>query len=135
MRSILAIAIVIGLAPLHARAGEPDIRTVHGAVLCTTPFQLRKATVAADRDEAQRGSGELCAFQRDHRPQFTPSHQRAWSWSQAPQHPSPARPARPEFREQPRPKADKDRSGFFAAHLPTKIDDQPARLRKRIQGN
>jgi len=54
MRSILAIAIVIGLAPLHARAGEPDIRTVHGAVLCTTPFQLRKATVAAHRDEAQR---------------------------------------------------------------------------------
>jgi hypothetical protein len=46
MRSILAIAIVISLAPLHARAGEPEIRTVHGAVLCTTPFQLRKAAVA-----------------------------------------------------------------------------------------
>ena len=54
MRSILAIAIVISLAPLHARAGVPEIRTVHGAVLCTTPFQLRKAAVAAHRDEAQR---------------------------------------------------------------------------------
>jgi hypothetical protein len=47
-------AIVIGLAPLHARAGDLDIRTVHGAVLCATPFQLRKAIVAAHRDEAQR---------------------------------------------------------------------------------
>jgi len=54
MRCVLPIAIVIGLVPLHARAGELDIRTVHGAVLCTTPFQLRKATVAARRDEAQR---------------------------------------------------------------------------------
>jgi hypothetical protein len=54
MRSALSIAIVIGLAPLHAGAGQLDIRTVHGAVLCTTPFQLRKAIVAAHRDEAQR---------------------------------------------------------------------------------
>src|SRR5437660_5713309 len=50
MRSVLPIAIVIGLAPLHARAGDLDIRTVHGAVLCATPFQLRKAIVAAHRD-------------------------------------------------------------------------------------
>jgi hypothetical protein len=54
MRCVLPIAIVIGLAPLHARAGDLDIRTVHGAVLCATPFQLRKATVAAHHDEAQR---------------------------------------------------------------------------------
>jgi hypothetical protein len=53
MRCVLPIAIVIGLAPLHARAGELDIRTAHGAVLCATPFQLRKAIVAAHRDEAQ----------------------------------------------------------------------------------
>jgi hypothetical protein len=54
MRCVLPIAIVIGLAPLHARAGDLDIRTAHGAVLCATPFQLRKAIVAAHRDEAQR---------------------------------------------------------------------------------
>jgi hypothetical protein len=54
MRNVLPIAIFIGLAPLNARAGDLDTHTVHGAVLCTTPFQLRKATVAAHRDEAQR---------------------------------------------------------------------------------
>ena len=54
MRCVLPIAIVIGLAPLHARAGDVDIRTAHGAVLCATPFQLRKAIVAAHREEAQR---------------------------------------------------------------------------------
>jgi hypothetical protein len=54
MRCVLPIAIVIGLAPLHVRAGDLDIRTAHGAVLCATPFQLRKAIVAAHRDEAQR---------------------------------------------------------------------------------
>jgi hypothetical protein len=50
----MPIAFFIGLVPLQAGAGDLDIRTVHGAVLCTTPFQLRKATVAAHRDEAQR---------------------------------------------------------------------------------
>jgi hypothetical protein len=54
MRNVLPIAFFIGLVPLQAGAGDLDIRTVHGAVLCTTPFQLRKATVAAHRDEAQR---------------------------------------------------------------------------------
>ena len=54
MRCVLPIAIVIGLALLHARAGDLDTRTVDGAILCATPFQLRKAIVAAHRDEAQR---------------------------------------------------------------------------------
>src|SRR5260370_40255458 len=54
MRSVLPIAIVIGLAPPHARADDLDARTVHGAVLGATPFQLRKAIVAAHRNEAQR---------------------------------------------------------------------------------
>ncbi len=54
MRSVLPIAIIIGLALVHAGAGELDVRTVHGAVLCATPFQLRKAIVASHRDETQR---------------------------------------------------------------------------------
>jgi hypothetical protein len=54
MRNVLPIAIIIGLAPVHAGAGELHVRSVHGAVLCATPFQLRKAIVAAHRDEAQR---------------------------------------------------------------------------------
>ncbi|HEV2696703.1 MAG TPA: hypothetical protein VGU90_01850 [Terriglobales bacterium] len=43
MKCVLPIAIVIGLAPLHARAGDLDARTVHGAILCATPFQLHGA--------------------------------------------------------------------------------------------
>ncbi len=54
MRSVLPLAIVIGLAPRQVGASDVGTRTVHGAVLCTTPFQLRKAIVAANRDEAQR---------------------------------------------------------------------------------
>src|SRR5262249_32979680 len=54
MKRFLLVAIVINLMPLGVHGGELEIRTVHGAVLCTTPFQLRKAIVADGRDEVQR---------------------------------------------------------------------------------
>jgi hypothetical protein len=54
MRHILPVALVLSLVPLGAYSGELEIRTVHGAVLCATPFQLRKAILAAQRDETQR---------------------------------------------------------------------------------
>ena len=47
---------------------------------------------------------------------------------QAPQYPSPAKPARAGIREQPRPKADKDRSGFFAALIDQKTISPVANL-------
>jgi hypothetical protein len=54
MKRFLLVASVVSLMPLGVYGGELEIRTVHGAVLCTTPFQLRKAIVAAHRDEPQR---------------------------------------------------------------------------------
>jgi hypothetical protein len=54
MKRFLLLAIVISLMPLGVCGAELEIRTVHGAVLCSTPFQLRKAIVAAHRDEPQR---------------------------------------------------------------------------------
>jgi hypothetical protein len=54
MKRFLLVAIVISLMALGVHGEELEIRTVHGAVLCATPFQLRKAIVAAHRDEAQR---------------------------------------------------------------------------------
>jgi hypothetical protein len=40
--------------PLQANAGESQMQTVFGGVLCETPFQLRKAITAANRGESQR---------------------------------------------------------------------------------
>ena len=42
------------LMPLGANAGESQMQTVFGGVLCETPFQLRKAITAANRGESQR---------------------------------------------------------------------------------
>jgi hypothetical protein len=54
MKHPLPIALVLSLVPLGAETSNLEIRTVAGAVLCTTPFQLRKAIVAAHRGEAAR---------------------------------------------------------------------------------
>ena len=54
MKRSLLVASVISLMPLGVHSAELEIRTVHGAVQSSTPYQLRKALVAAHRDEPQR---------------------------------------------------------------------------------
>jgi hypothetical protein len=54
MKGMLLITLVLSLVPLSGDTSDLEIRTVAGAVLCTTPFQLRKSIVAAHRDEAAR---------------------------------------------------------------------------------
>ena len=54
MKSILPITFTLGLVPLGANASDLEIRTISGGVLCTTAFQLRKATVAANRGDDER---------------------------------------------------------------------------------
>lgn len=48
------IALTFCLMPLEANAGESQMQSVLGGVLCETPFQLRKAITAANRGESQR---------------------------------------------------------------------------------
>ena len=50
----MPITLTLGLMPLGANAGELEVQTVFGGVLCETPFQLGKAITAANRGENQR---------------------------------------------------------------------------------
>ena len=53
IKCIWLIALALAIAPLGASAQERVIRTVFGAVLCETPFQLRKAIVAAHQGDGE----------------------------------------------------------------------------------
>ena len=51
---MLPITFMLNLLPPGGAATELELRTVSGGVLCSTPFQLRKAIVAVNRgDERQ----------------------------------------------------------------------------------
>ena len=54
MKRIWPITLTLGLAPLGASAHEFVVRTIFGAVFCETPFQLRKAIIAADEGEGEQ---------------------------------------------------------------------------------
>jgi hypothetical protein len=54
VKGLWLIALTFCLMPLEANAGETQMQTVFGGVLCETPFQLRKAITAANRGESQR---------------------------------------------------------------------------------
>ena len=54
MKGFWLITLILCLTPLGTDAGESQMQTVFGGVLCETPFQLRKAITAANRGESQR---------------------------------------------------------------------------------
>jgi hypothetical protein len=54
MKHMLPITLALGLLPQGAGAADLEIRTVSGGVLCTTPFQLRKAIIAAHHGDERR---------------------------------------------------------------------------------
>jgi hypothetical protein len=53
-KRIWLITLALSMVPLGACAHEFTIRTVFGAVLCETPFQLRKAIIAARQGDGER---------------------------------------------------------------------------------
>jgi hypothetical protein len=47
-------SLLLSLMTFATDPGGQEVRTVHGSILCATPFQLRKAIVAARRDDGRR---------------------------------------------------------------------------------
>jgi hypothetical protein len=47
-------SVLLSLMTFATDPGGQELRTVHGGVLCATPFQLRKAVVAARLDDGRR---------------------------------------------------------------------------------
>ena len=65
MKHMLPITLALSLMPQGVYAGDREIRTVSGGVLCATPFQLRKAIIAAHLGDEGRMRRLGCMRTRD----------------------------------------------------------------------
>ncbi len=54
METFLAASAIVSFVTLAGRVGEAEMLTTHGGVFCATPFQLRKAIVAANQDDGRQ---------------------------------------------------------------------------------